>query len=75
MCDDGIPVIQVKILCTLPKWGPNKGILIWCQDEDGKCMLLDGEPKPYALTHEKWGEKTIKGTFGFIEYYKFRPQS
>jgi hypothetical protein len=52
----------------------HEGILIWCQDEDGKCMLLDGEPKPSTVDLIRMGRK-LKSTFGFIKYYKFWTQS
>ena len=29
MCDDGLPAMQFKVLCTFPNWGPEEGILIW----------------------------------------------
>lgn len=49
MLDDGVPDMQFKLLCTSPNQTPEDGILVWCQDCHGKCMLPNGEPKPCTL--------------------------
>ena len=70
MRDDGQPAMQFKILCTSPNWGPEEGILVWSQNEDGKCMLPDGEPKPCTPSPMRNGPEIIKGISGFIQYWK-----
>ena len=68
MRDDGLPAMQFKILCTSSNWGPEKGILVWRQNEDNKCMLLDGKPKPCTSNPMRNRPKIIKGISGFIKY-------
>jgi hypothetical protein len=70
MRDDGLPAMQFKVLCTSPNWGPEKGILVWRQNEDDKCMLPDGEPKPCTPSPMRNGPEIIKGISGFIQYWK-----
>ena len=50
--------------------GPQDGVLIWRQDNDGKCLLPDGDPKPCKPDPMRNGPKIIKGISGFIEYWK-----
>src|ERR1700737_4804700 len=68
--DDGLPAMQFKLLCTSPNWGPDDGILIWRQDNDGKCLLPDGDPKPCKPDLMRNGPEIIKDISGFIEYWK-----
>jgi hypothetical protein len=70
MCDDGLPAMQFKVLCTSPNWGPEEGILVWRQNEDEKCMLPDGEPKPCTPNPMRNGPEIIKGISRFIQYWK-----
>src|SRR5665213_3542773 len=70
MRDDGVPAMQFKVLCTSPNWGPEDGILVWRQDDHGKCMLPDGEPKPCKPDPMRNGPDIIKGISGYIEYWK-----
>ena len=62
--------MQFNILCTSPNWDLEDGIFFWCQDEHGKCMLLDGEPKPCTPNPMKNGLEIIQGTLWFIGYWK-----
>ncbi len=68
--DDGLPAMQFKVLCTTPNWAPEKGILVWQQDENGKCMLPNGEPKPCKPDPMRNGPEILKGISGFIQYWK-----
>ena len=70
MNDDGVPAMQFKLLCTTPNWAPEEGILVWRQDNDGKCLLPDGEPSPCKPDPMRNGPEIIKGISGFIEYWK-----
>ena len=70
MKDDGVPARQFKLLCTSSNWGRDDGILVWRQDKDGKCLLLDGNPKPCKPDFMRNGPEIIKGISGFIEYWK-----
>lgn len=60
MRDNDILAMQFKVLCTSPNWGPKDEILVWCQDEHGKCMLPDEEPKPCTPNPRRYGPKLIK---------------
>ena len=55
MRDDDVPIMQFKLLCTSPNWGPDDDILVWRQGKDEKCLLPDGDPKPckpYPMRNE-----------------------
>ena len=70
MRDDGILAMKVKLLCTFPNWGLKYSILMWRQDKDGKCMLMDGDPKPCKPNSMRNGSEIIKGISRFVEYSK-----
>ena len=70
MWDDGVSTMQFKLLCTSSNWGPEDGILVWRQENNGKYLLLDGNPKPCKPNPMKNGAEIIKGISGFIEYWK-----
>ena len=57
--DNAIPAMQFQILCTSPNLSPEDGLLVWRQDEYGKYVLLDGEPKPYMSNPMRNGLQTI----------------
>ena len=58
--DDGVFAMQFKLLCTSPKLGPEDGILVWRQDNDEKCMLVDGDPKLYKPNPRGISRKSLK---------------
>ena len=58
--DDGIHAMQFKLLCTSPNWAPEDGLLVWHQDNNGKCMLPNGESKPCTLILMRNEPETIK---------------
>ena len=66
MRDGDLPAMQFKILCTSPNWGSEEMILVWHQNEDDKCTLFDGEPKPCTPNPMRNGPKIIKGISGFV---------
>ena len=68
--DDGVSAMQFKLLCTTLNLAPEERILVWRQDNDGKCLLPDGEPSPCKPDPMRNGPEIIKGISGFIEYWK-----
>ena len=62
--------MQFKLLCTTLNWAPEKGILIWRQNKDMKCLLPDGEPTPCKPDPMRNGPEIINNISGFIEYWK-----
>ena len=60
--------MMVSMPCTSPHWAPEYGMLVWCQDNDDKCIFLDVEPKPCIPDPMRNGLEIIKGRSGFIEY-------
>jgi hypothetical protein len=45
MCDNNVPFMQYKLLCTTQDWSPPEGLFVWRMDADGNTMLLDGESR------------------------------
>ena len=70
MKDDGVPAIQFKLFYTSFNWGLDDVLFVWRQDNDEKCLLPDGIPKPCKPNSMRNRPEIIKGISGFIDYWK-----
>ena len=59
---------KTACLCYCPIHGCE--LLVWRQDNNEKCLLPDGDPKPYKPNPMKNGPEIIKCIYEFIVYWK-----
>lgn len=68
--DNGWPIMQYKLNCTVKNWLPEAGIKLWKPDADGRPMLPEGQP-PAVMPQVMKGEADIlRGLDGYIRHWE-----
>jgi len=70
MDDNGWPIMQYKLNCTVKNWTPEDGIKLWKADAEGRPLMPEGEPtavKPRVLKGEA---DILRGQDGYIKHWE-----